>query len=317
MENPILVGDNLESSSCCREKQEQKVDDLLDKGWFFGNSLNKNINHKKIISRCLSDPCPSKISNDTPSENPLARAPSLPVYVGSSNSSSHQEKQGKSGKPVRKKLERSSSSTQLIAVKLNRVEEKKVSKSDSKVGKNVLGNGLLRSHSLRLCLETEEEEEEEEEIPDEESYARLSNLIRLALPDTSAPRQTSSKSKMRSCSNPRPRPPRSSEAETTNPNSGKEIKPQNQNSNQTRLRRTMTSLEFEDRERFKDKTFQFKNENKSFAGLQEKKIPVRRQSFSASPPIPKRVIKEPTPEDMKTHIKFWARAVACNVHQEC
>lgn len=118
-------------------------------------------------------------------------------------------------------------------------------------------------------------------------------------------------------------------------------------SSQKTMRKTLHDLEKEEVQGFKDLGFQFEKEtiNPSVAsilpGLQEKNRDekeqdkaVRRPYLSEAwlaqscgpplppppPPLPSVVPKwdsKKSTEDVKAQIKFWARAVASNVHQEC
>lgn len=105
---------------------------------------------------------------------------------------------------------------------------------------------------------------------------------------------------------------------------------------QRTMRKSLSDLEFEEVQGFKDLGFSFKKEaiNPNVAnvipGLQQKnreereeEKAVRRPYLSEAwllqscpPPIPI-CTSNKSPEDMKAHIKFWARAVASNVRQEC
>ncbi|KAK9688858.1 hypothetical protein RND81_09G016400 [Saponaria officinalis] len=70
------------------EQQKGQVNNLLEDVWFFGNTMKNKSNSSKVMLRCNSDPCPStstKEEHHSPSKmskNPLLRAPSLPVSLG-------------------------------------------------------------------------------------------------------------------------------------------------------------------------------------------------------------------------------------------
>lgn len=107
-----------------------------------------------------------------------------------------------------------------------------------------------------------------------------------------------------------------------------------QRANQLRTQKSLKDLEIEELQGFKDLGFDFdeKDLNSKVASivpaLQEKKERVeeceeRRPylseawvAHSSAPPVPRWGGKRST-EDMKAQIKFWARAVASNVRQEC
>lgn len=106
--------------------------------------------------------------------------------------------------------------------------------------------------------------------------------------------------------------------------------------NQKTMRRSLSDLELEEVQGFKDLGFSFEKESLSpsiasiIPGLQEKnrdeteedkasRRPYLSEAWlvqSSAPPIPNWVSKKSS-ADMKEQIKFWARAVASNVHQEC
>lgn len=133
---------------------------------------------------------------------------------------------------------------------------------------------------------------------------------------------------------PRYRPPRNLEVEAINTNCSKEMR--RRLANQTKLRKSLSDLELEEVQGFKDLGFTFEKELspnvvKILPGLQGKKQPedleqdkVRRPYLSeawlvqqsSAPPIPNWAHKG-SAEDMKAQIKFWARAVASNMRQEC
>ena len=102
------------------------------------------------------------------------------------------------------------------------------------------------------------------------------------------------------------------------------------------MRKSLNDLEYEELQGFKDLGFTFEKEDLTpnvvniLPGLQDKdrgdqteEENVRRPYLSeawleqcSSPPIPNCVGKS-SEQDMKAQIKFWARAVASNVRQEC
>ena len=106
--------------------------------------------------------------------------------------------------------------------------------------------------------------------------------------------------------------------------------------NQKTMRRSLSDLEFEEVQGFKDLGFSFEKETLSpslasiLPGLQEKKRDETEEDKAArrpylseawlvqscAPPIPNWASHKSS-GDMKEQIKFWARAVASNVHQEC
>lgn len=106
---------------------------------------------------------------------------------------------------------------------------------------------------------------------------------------------------------------------------------------QPKLRKSLSDLESEEVQGFKDLGFTFDKKDLNpdlvniLPGLQERnedatvaqEIGVRRPYLSEAwltqsytPPVPIWESKN-SAEDMKAHIRFWARAVASNVRQEC
>lgn len=109
--------------------------------------------------------------------------------------------------------------------------------------------------------------------------------------------------------------------------------PEETRSNQLRTQKSLKDLEIEELQGFKDLGFDFDDKDLSskvasiVPALQEKKrvdeYEERRpylseawMAHSSAPPVPRWGGKRST-EDMKAQIKFWARAVASNVRQEC
>lgn len=106
--------------------------------------------------------------------------------------------------------------------------------------------------------------------------------------------------------------------------------------NQKTMRRSKSDLECEEVQGFKDLGFSFEKEALSpslaniIPGLQNKnkdeseedkeaRGPYLSEAWlvqSCAPPVPNWG-SNLSPADMKQQIKFWARAVASNVHQEC
>ena len=117
------------------------------------------------------------------------------------------------------------------------------------------------------------------------------------------------------------RPPRNPEAETIiNSNNGVHIpETRRRSSNQRTLQKCHSDIASVELQGFKDPGFRFHKE-----GLQENKVEESKQNRarrawiaqSQAPPIPNWVYNN-SAEDMKAQLKFWARAVATNVRQEC
>lgn len=128
---------------------------------------------------------------------------------------------------------------------------------------------------------------------------------------------------------------RNTSVDCMNFHGNKEIR--RRNINERKMRKSLSDLEFEEVQGFKDLGFKFDKEDlspsviKILPGLQEKNRvdsdqddSVRRPYLSEvwfqecpTPPIPIDCVIKKSSEDIKTHIKFWAKAVASNLRQEC
>ncbi|KAK3198826.1 hypothetical protein Dsin_022241 [Dipteronia sinensis] len=360
-------GDPFESSSSSSSSSspsgdEEAVNDLLEKCWFFGNLFQR----KTRMLRSYSDPCcpPSSkeiFTRNSDSQNitkneitagdgdcvvqrNLIRAPSLPPCVGRKMEENHQEKESSTGGKTNKLLTRQSSLPKPASAGKKEATKEKAStatRSKSNNGQFPRSN-LHRTPSLPSYFGREE---------DKESDARMSNLIHQAFSTSSdiLPKSHTSKGLTRSYSISRYRPPRSSEVERHyNYNMNGSIKDMSRRRcliNQNKSRKKSTSdLESEEVQGFKDLGFTFEKQELSpsvvniLPGLQEKnnsnnnreelnQEKFRRPYLSEAwlshnfappppPPIPNWAT-ENSALDMKAQIKFWARAVASNVHEEC
>ncbi|GAV64019.1 hypothetical protein CFOL_v3_07537 [Cephalotus follicularis] len=309
--------------------REAKVDDLLEEGWFFCNLLDK----RNIMSRCYCDPSPlSEISKEMLAKNAndknsssnkrlpkghcsLIRAPSLPSYLWRGAGVDDKERKLRMSKLTRQK---SQSPTTPPPPPVGEAKQSDGARMRGSAGEP-RRRSLLRTPSLPPSIGREED------IDDDESHARLSNLIRQALPDISdiSPLRRNSKGMAQSYSMPRNRPPRKIAEEV-----------RHQNLNLTKHTKSLSHLEAQEVQGFKDLGFTFDNNDLNpsvvsmLHGLQEKNQKdleqdnMRRpytseawlmQKQSCANPIPNCVVKQSSPEDMKAQIKFWARAVASNV----
>ncbi|PPD68478.1 hypothetical protein GOBAR_DD34647 [Gossypium barbadense] len=271
--------------------EETEALDLLEESWFFENLLDR----RRRMSRCYSDPCTSSnfrqdvLSNDScnnnQSSNGLVRAPSLPPCIGRGEQT--------------KTPDRESSSSR---------------------------HSLQRTPSLPSSMEAKV------------SDIRMSKLIRQALadsPDILPPRHNHNKAtNLPRCSI---RPPRNQEVEAINNTNEASVTRYRHSNPKKMLQKSYSDLAFQELQGFKDLGFTFDKEDLSpdivniLPGLQGDKIEdelqpekVKKPYLSeawlvqgpAPPPIPTCVSKN-SAKDMKAQIKFWARAVATNVRQEC
>lgn len=304
------------------------VHQLLEEGWFFGKLLD--VNSKPRMLRCYSDPSPSfdqqvlattcpppsgKSSSTRELLPPgnLTRAPSLPPNIGRSEEKIQETESSTSASTgMSRKLTRQLSDQVLI--RKPSCVKKKEGISQVKVASHANRNrrsktvaegqssqhSLIRTPSLPPYIGREEmnEESESDEIT-------MSELIRQAMPLSKdiLPRQRSSKDIASETS----RFPKS----------------------QGRLEKSLSNLESHEVQGFKDK----KGLNppsmvEVFAGLQEKRMYIKRNqdkvrepypssswqvnSCACAPPIPVWASKDSS-QDMKAQLKFWARSVASNV----
>uniref|UniRef100_A0A6M2EVD9 Uncharacterized protein n=1 Tax=Populus davidiana TaxID=266767 RepID=A0A6M2EVD9_9ROSI len=304
------------------------VHQLLEEGWFFGKLLD--VNSKPRMLRCYSDPSPSfdqqVLANTCPppsGKSPstrellppgnLTRAPSLPPNIGRSEEKIQETESNTSASTgMSRKLTRQLSDQVLIrkpscVKKKEGINQVKVAShaNRNRRSKTVAEgqssqHSLIRTPSLPPYIGREEmnEESESDEIT-------MSELIRQAMPLSKdiLPRQRSSKDIASDTS----RFPK----------------------NQGRLEKSLSNLESHEVQGFKDK----KGLNppsmvEIFAGLQEKRMDIKRNqdkvrepypssswqvnSCACAPPIPVWASKDSS-QDMKAQLKFWARSVASNV----
>ncbi|KAG4969012.1 hypothetical protein AAZX31_12G215300 [Glycine max] len=328
------IGNSCESSFYKDEKVEA-ADLLLEECWFFDNLL-------KIaprMTRCHSDPYPSstglisppdflvKDSNSSsPSKPPnngaivhskkIQRAPSMPPLR-------LREEDHKGSCSVRSKLVHQPTDPVVshAASEPHCAQMKGHHNSDC----NRRKSKLLRTPSLPPSI-GREEKFQVNDTRTGRSHKQPSTPTHI---DILPPRQTS-----KSCSIPRCRPARKTEVESFNKEGIMEMR--RRFLNQKTMRRSLSDLEFEEVQGFKDLGFSFEKEALSpslasiLPGLQEKKRDETEEDKAArrpylseawlvqscAPPIPNWASHKSS-GDMKEQIKFWARAVASNVHQEC
>ncbi|KAI9185480.1 hypothetical protein LWI28_007726 [Acer negundo] len=349
-------GDPFESSSSSSSPSgdEEAVNDLLEECWFFDNLFQRKTRMLRSYSDPCCPPSSKEIfTKDSDSQNitknkitagdhgdgvvqrNLIRSPpSFLPCVGRKMEENHQEKESNKLLTRQSSLPKPASARKKEATK---EKESTVIRSKSNNGQFLRSN-LQRTPSLPSYFCREE---------DRESDARMSNLIHQAFCNSSdiLSKSQTSKGLTRSCSVSRYRPPRSSEVERHyNYNMNGSIKDMNRRFliNQNKYRKKSTSdLESEEVQGFKDLGFTFEKQELSpsvisiLPGLQEKnnnrEVKLKRPYLSEAwfsnnfappppppppPPIPNWATKN-SAKDMKAQIKFWARAVASNVHQEC
>ncbi|CAI8593179.1 unnamed protein product [Vicia faba] len=297
-----------ESSFCKDEKVEAM--NLLEECWFFDNLLNI----KPKMLRSHSDPYPSTRLIDSDflvkdksafvQPKKIQRTPSMsPIRV------KKEEEEDKIGsKLVHQPLD---PSKQHHCAKMKGLHHR----SDC----NRRKSKLLRTPSLPPSLGREEKSQE--------TYPRNGRSKKQPSTPTNIeklpPRLTS-----KSCSIPRCRPSKNIEVESLNKEGIMEMR--RKVLNQKTIRRSLSDLEYEEVQGFKDLGFSFEKEALSpslaniIPGLQEKNRDESEEDKAARGPylseawLVQSCATPPVPnwgdnmsaDDMKKHIKFWARAVA-------
>ncbi|OIV92436.1 hypothetical protein TanjilG_25166 [Lupinus angustifolius] len=317
---PIDNKNSCESSFSKDEKME--AIDLLEECWFFENMLNI----RPRMSRCYSDPCPSTglISPDfllkdsdvssysstskAPNNNAFVqpkkmhRTPSLPPFRV-------EQKDDKKGSKL--VFQTSDHAVVQKASKVQCAQSKGHHRSDC----NRRKSKLLRTPSLPPSIGREDEfqvsDSRTSKFPKQPSIATHFDIL--------PPRQTT-----KSCSIPRPA-------------RNGEIESRRRFLNQKTMRRSLSDLEHEEVQGFKDLGFSFEKETLSpnlaniIPGLQDKNRDETEEDKAARKPylseawlvqtcalpITPNWAPNKSKTYMKEQIKFWARAVASNVHQEC
>ncbi|ESW21421.1 hypothetical protein PHAVU_005G069500 [Phaseolus vulgaris] len=313
--------------------------DLLEECWFFDNLLKIT----PTMTRCHSDPYPSTglisppdflvkdscvSSYQSPRKPPnsgafvhpkkIQRAPSMPPLR------LREEQEGQKGSSTTTTSKLVHQPTDPVvshsACKPRNAQMKGQHDSDCRRRKSK----LLRTPSLPPSL-GREEKFQVNDTGTGRSHKQPSTPTHI---DILPPRQTS-----KTCSIPRCRPAKKTEVENFNTEGIMEMR--RRYLNQKTMRRSLSDLEYEEVQGFKDLGFSFEKETLSpslaniLPGLQEKKRDeteedkaARRPYLSEAwlvqscAPIPNWASNK-SAGDMKQQIKFWARAVASNVHQEC
>ncbi|XVF70124.1 hypothetical protein PTKIN_Ptkin11bG0137200 [Pterospermum kingtungense] len=329
---------------------DRKVEalDLLEESWFFENLFTR----RTRMLRCYSDPCTSSnfsqevLAKDSCSQISesskkfedkgsvhcsLIRTPSLPPCIGREEKVQERKISNGGRSKLNRQLSLQASKTSCTK-KILEIQEKKTDAKSKLSGQSSRRN-LLRMPSLPTSYRTEL-------IQDNDSDIRMSKLIRQALANSSEilpPAQNPNKLQAmgQSYSVQRCRPPRNLELKTSsNTNVVQEMR--RRYPNQKVLQKSYSDLAFQELQGFKDLGFTFDKEDLSpgvvniLPGLQENKMEdleqdkvIRRPYLSEAwhvqslaPPIPNCESKN-SAKDMKAQLKFWARAVATNVRQEC
>lgn len=315
------------SSSGAADHQTEQALDLLEESWFFENLFTKSTR----MSRCYSDPCTSSnfsqdvLVKDSCTQSSksadngsvrcgLIRAPSLPPCLGMEGKVQERKSDGGGRSKLNRQLSLQASKTtctEAEQMQMNEVQEKRNDRK-SKISGQSSQMKLLRAPSLPTSSVGMKEL-----IQENDSDIRMSRLILQALADSSdtfPPRPSPNKAMGQSFSMQRCRPPRNLEVET-NQNTNLVQEMRRPYPNQKMLQKCRSDVA--QLQGFKDLGFTYDKDD-----LKQDKA--RRPNLSEAwgvvqsraPPIPNHVSKN-SAEDMKAQLKFWARAVATNVRQEC
>ncbi|KZV51938.1 hypothetical protein F511_08548 [Dorcoceras hygrometricum] len=297
----LRVGENPEPIKDSEERIEPE--ELLDECWFFGNLLHcDNFRMFRSFSDpcTLSDNCSKEIFGEKSYEETfesikklsgngeslpfnLVKAPSLPASM-------------------KERVDRSSAAS------------RGTDPGGSKTSRRILSKSINRAPSLPTSLRADEFQDEEVEFS-------MGNLIRQASMKNSDTR-IHVKGVAASSAIKRHPPRKKPDTESIKMEDIEEIRTQ-PIMNQLRKQKSSSIIESK---QLQDVGFDIKktgtlNPQKSctITGLREMHPPYlseRRRTHSSAPRVPKWGGNEST-EAMKEQIKFWARAVASNVHQEC
>lgn len=330
--------------------------DLLEDNWFFGNLLHSKSKSKSksaAMPRCFSDPCPSV--DDHQAREMLAGDRRWSGSSSPSPRKTSPEGIGRAGAgaesfwapPVLREEARDGAERALVdegtpeevpvSAELPPSVEKGVQemKCDPKEGgldKNEQQPRpvLLRAPSLPPCIGRDRAFEGRENSPRMTKPSRQASLnLTEFLPPRHIPKgmtQSASMSKYR--------PPKLSDSEKSTIAFNKEMR--RRYLTRSNSRKSLSDLEDEEVRGFKELGFSFEEKHLNpklvdiLPGLQEKtqesedgngnEAPYLSEGWLAqsyAPAVPKWNAKGGSPEDMKAQIKFWARVVASNVHQEC
>ncbi|XP_057540196.1 uncharacterized protein LOC130818153 [Amaranthus tricolor] len=302
---------------------------LFEDSWFFGNSLLRSSKSSKTMVRCNSDPCSSSSSNDQENminhdqdplkKSNLLRTPSLPLcfdHNDDDNDEQHEdEDEHRMGDLIRQAMPMPVPMT-MTGRRLDRTPSLPPCR----------GKDAMKGHGLVL----------------EKGPIAIAKLTRRASIDSSLlpPKSSTSKGTKPSTSNQKNRSQRKLEPSSINSAAKTEIKPQKLD--RSKSQKSLSDLEIEELQGFKDLGFRFDSKDtispsvkQVIPALQRRasldsnnKLSVTRpylseswkspSSPSSAPLVPKRKDeKVSSSDDMKAQIKFWARAVASNVRQEC
>ncbi|KAL3508713.1 hypothetical protein ACH5RR_028114 [Cinchona calisaya] len=285
-----------------QEKVEEEPGDLIEKSWFFGNFFDR----KTRMSRCYSDPCSSSSSS-----NSLITTDEE-ILVGKSYEETYSS--------LKKLPQGDNLGSPVVLIRTPSLPEESTlqgkGSSKSRLHRASNNNNLYRAPSLPTSLSREEIQDEEE------SDFSMSKLIRqasLKRSDMLPPRRLPKGRLTQSSSTPKQLPRQKLDLEsikTESPEGGKMIRRQ-QSLNRTKLYKSSSNL-VDELQGFKDLSIKYDYQKDLSPGLQEKKTHLSdHQAWQPAENSSSPIGEKRSVDDMKAQIKFWARAVASNVRQEC
>ncbi|KAL9232446.1 hypothetical protein vseg_007557 [Gypsophila vaccaria] len=322
------------------------VSNLLENSWFFGNTLTKNIsksskNNMVRSTNSNNNPCSSsttkedvtldlRVHDPNKMSNTLRRAPSLPTSLGKveryeldDDDEEEDEDEPRMGDLIRQAMPISNTSR-----KLDRMASLPPCVMDSEVSSIVPRAPKCGKLGRKVSVETPP-------LVQEKGPLAMARLSRGASMDASMflpPKYTSSKSTRtkQSASNFKNRTLRKLGPSNLN-SPAQNDQPKTQTLDQAKSQKSPTDLRTEELQAFKDLGFSVDDNeigpkrSPPVHGLQrglsldsKRAGPKSSSSLSGLPTVPKRADpKDSSSQEMKAQIKFWARAVASNVHQEC
>ncbi|XP_019153796.1 PREDICTED: uncharacterized protein LOC109150352 isoform X2 [Ipomoea nil] len=339
---PLQSSPNLLSNSFKNHDMIIEPGELLDETWFFGNLLDG----KPRMLRCYSDPCPSSKTSSSEDDDDMFPGKSMEETFSSIN----RIPDGKRALSLRVPGTGLMKTPSLPA----KQQPDSENTNDPRI-QEPWRNSLLRAPSLPSFAEKEEFQDEESEfsmgklirqaslnqpklLSRHESLSQSKILIRqgslnlnqskpltrqgsLNQPKVLPPRQTA-KGVTRSCSIstiPKQNPRKKSEPESINPssncNSG-ETKPRYA-SNQPKIRKSHSSVDTEELKGLKNLGLKVKDDEKMSRRRGDTSSEKWLAKSFGAPLQSGAAASKKSAEDMKAQIRFWARAVASNVRQEC
>ncbi|KAH9616062.1 hypothetical protein KSS87_000802 [Heliosperma pusillum] len=311
---------------------------LLEHTWFFGNTLHNKSKSKssKFMVRSNSDPCPSSTTtkdntlsspdyHSIKMNNNLCRAPSLPTSLGKGKKYELVEEEEEEDEPRMGDLIRQAMPMPNSTRRLDRMMSLPPCRVANEASSIIIATDVEKGGNLCRKVSVESPALLQEKGP-----IAVTKLSRGASVDLSLllPPKCNPKGTKQNPSNSMNKTPR--KKEPTKMKNPTKIDHSNIHTldNKIKSQKSLSALEIEELQGFKDLGFSTDNMDltsnvtqirpgrlQRHASLDSK---VMKPYFSDAPTVPDWVDPKATSsQDMKAQIKFWARAVASNVRQEC